>query len=62
MKGKATGKKGFYYEVTDEQIRIHRSRTVEQVFAWLESANNFLNMFQTAEEKERMHKIRKGEY
>jgi hypothetical protein len=54
--------KGFYYEVTDEQIRMHRSRSVEQIFEWLQSTNEFLNRFMTAEEKERMNKIRKGAY
>ncbi len=54
--------KGFYYEVTDEQIRMHQSRSVDEIFEWLESTNQFLNEFMTPEEKERMHKIRKGEY
>ncbi|MEP7264831.1 MAG: hypothetical protein ABI772_10050 [Bacteroidota bacterium] len=56
-----TDRKGFYYEVTDEQIKMHQSRSVEQVFNWLESTNQFLNMFMTSEEKERMNKIRKGD-
>ena len=48
--------KGFYYEVTDEQIRMHQSRSVDEIFEWLESTNQFLNEFMTPEEKERMHK------
>jgi hypothetical protein len=62
MSRKEKSDKGFYYEVTDEQIKMHQQRSVEQVFAWLESANDFLHRFMTPEEKERMLKIRKGEY
>lgn len=54
--------RGFYYHVTDEQIKEHQQRTVEQIFEWLESTNEFLYKFQTAEERERMHKIRRGEF
>jgi hypothetical protein len=42
---------GFYYTVSDKEI-----------FEWLESTNEFLWRFQTPVEKERMRKIRKGEY
>lgn len=54
--------KGFYYTVTDEQIKEHRQRSVKEIFEWLETTNEFLWKFQTPVEKERMMKIRKGEY
>lgn len=57
-----TKMKGFYYSVTDEQIRQHKQRTVAEIFEWLESTNKFLWDFQTPEERVRMHKIRRGEY
>ena len=53
---------GFHYTVTDEQIRQHRQRTVAEIFEWLETTNEFLYRFQTPTERERMHKIRKGEF
>jgi hypothetical protein len=53
---------GFYYTVSDEQIKEHRQRSVKEIFEWLESTNEFLWRFQTPIEKERMRKIRKGEY
>lgn len=55
-------RRGFYYHVTDEQIKEHQQRTVEEIFEWLESTNEFLAKFQTPEERERMLKIRKGEF
>ncbi len=59
---KQSSGKGFYYHVTDEQIKEHQQRTVAQIFEWLESTNEFLYKFQTEEERERMHKIRRGEF
>lgn len=54
--------KGFYYTVTDEQIREHQQRSVAEIFEWLESTLEFIYRFQTPEERERMHKIKKGEF
>ena len=54
--------KGFYYFVTDEQIREHQQRSVAEIFEWLESTLEFIYRFQTPEERERMHKIRRGEF
>lgn len=56
------GQKGFYYSVTDEQIREHQQRTVAEVFEWLESTLQFVYKMQTPEERERMNKIRRGEF
>lgn len=52
----------FYYEVTDEQIREHQQRSVKEIFEWLESTNEFIYNLQTPEERERMMKIRRGEF
>ena len=54
--------KGFYYSVTDEQIKEHRQRTVNEIFEWLETTNEFLWKFQTSKARERMMKIRRGDY
>ena len=54
--------KGFYYSVTDEQIREHQQRCVKEIFEWLESTNEFIYNIQTPEERERMMNIRKGEF
>jgi hypothetical protein len=56
------GQKGFYYSVTDEQIREHQQRTTNEIFEWLETTLEFIYRFQTPEERERMNKIRKGEF
>ena len=51
--------KGFYHEVTEEQIKQHQKRSVEEILQWLHSANVFLNLIQTKEEKARMKALRK---
>ena len=53
---------GFYYSVTDEQILEHRQRSLLEVFEWLESTRKFIYNLQSPEERERMEKIRKGEF
>lgn len=54
--------KGFYYTVTDEQIREHQQRSVKQIFSWLETTLEFIYRMQTPEERKRMQEIRKGEF
>ncbi len=53
--------KGFYYTVTDEQIAEHQKRSIEEIFEWLQSTNDFLEMVKTPEEKLRSEKIKRGE-
>jgi len=53
--------KGFYYDVTDEQIREHQQRSIDEIFEWIESANMFISTVQTQEEKRRAERI-KGKY
>lgn len=56
------GQIGFYYTVTDEQIREHQQRSVKQIFEWLETTLEFIYKMQTPEERKRMNQIRKGEF
>jgi hypothetical protein len=51
-------RKGFYYTVTEEQVREHQKRSIEEILTWLHETNVFLNQVQTPEEKERMKKFR----
>ncbi len=51
--------KGFYYEVTKEQVVEHRKRTIKEIIQWLHSANVFLSKIQTNEEKLRMEMLKK---
>ena len=48
--------KGFHYTVTEEQIREHQQRSVEEIFQWLETTNKFIYNIQTPEERARMIK------
>ena len=50
--------KGFHYTVTDEQIRIHQNRSVQEIFEWLESTSRFVYNLQTPEEKERSRSVK----
>lgn len=49
---------GFYYTVTDEQIREHRKKSVEEIINWVESTAKFIYDLQTPEERERMKKAK----
>ena len=53
---------GFYYSVTDAQLREHRKRSLFEVFEWLESTRKFIYNLQTPAERRRMQQIRKGEF
>ena len=55
-------RKGFYYEVTDEQIKEHQQRSIIEILNWVESTAEFIYRFQTPEERERMKKIKNGEF
>ena len=54
--------KGFFYEVSDEQIALHQKRSLEEIFQWLSSCSKFIHALQTQEERERMKKIKCGEF
>ena len=50
--------KGFHYTVTDEQIREHQKRSLEEIFEWLEKTNKFVYELQTPEEREMAKKMK----
>jgi hypothetical protein len=50
--------KGFRYTVTDEQIKAHQARSVEEIILWVESTAKFIYELQTPEERERMKKAK----
>lgn len=53
---------GYYYEVTDEQIREHQSRNLLEILQWHYETNIFLNAVRTPEEKERAKEIKAKNY
>lgn len=55
-------KPGYYYEVTDEQIREHQSRSLLEILQWHYEMSIFLNSFQTIEEKENSKRIKAKNY
>lgn len=59
---KENANKGFHYTVTDEQIREHQKRSLEEIFEWLEETNKFLLAVQTPEERERMKRAKNMEW
>lgn len=50
--------KGFHYTVTDEQIREHQQRSLEEIFEWLEKTNKFVYELRTPEEREIAKKMK----
>ncbi|OFY65749.1 MAG: hypothetical protein A3H98_10380 [Bacteroidetes bacterium RIFCSPLOWO2_02_FULL_36_8] len=58
MKKKRNTKEGFYYTVTDEQVRAHQKLSPSEIFEWLESMNSFLYDAQTPLERKLMFKIK----
>lgn len=45
---------GFHYTVTDDQIKQHRERSVDEIIEWLEETNKFIYSIQTPEERLRI--------
>ena len=52
---------GFYFTVTEEQVKVHRKRSIAEIFEWLEKMNKFLFAVQTPEERKLMREV-KGKY
>ncbi len=48
-------KKGFFYTVSEEQIKQHQKRSIKEIFEWLESTSKFIYSVQTPEERERIN-------
>ena len=45
--------RGYYFSVSDDEIKEHMSRSTKDIFQWLESTNRFVNQIQTPQEKKR---------
>ena len=43
--------KGFHYTVTDEQIKEHQQKSVEEILMWIEETSKFIYEVQTPEER-----------
>lgn len=50
--------KGYYFDVTKAEYDAHKSRSLEEVFAWLESANSFVYAIQSPQEKQKTKFVR----
>jgi hypothetical protein len=53
--------KGYYYEVSAEQVAEHKKRTLLEIFTWISQTNAFLNKVRKPEEKAFAEKLRSGE-
>ncbi len=42
---------GFHYTVTDEQIRAHQKKSIEEILLWIETTSKFIYEVQTPEER-----------
>ena len=58
---KENANKGFHYTVSDEQIELYSKFSLIEKLRWLENGNKFIAMFQTPEEKVRMHEMKNAE-
>lgn len=45
---------GFHYTVTDEQIKAHQDKSIEEILMWIEETSKFIYEAQTPEERIRM--------
>ena len=45
--------RGYFFDVTDQQIEEHLNRSVADIFSWLEHANQFIFEMQTPIERDR---------
>lgn len=53
---------GFYYDVTDEQVRQHQQRSIEEIFEWIETTSIFIWQIQTPEERRRKFDFKGNKY
>ena len=49
---------GFHYTVTDEQIKAHQQKSIEEILLWLEETSKFIYSVQTPEERLRMKLVK----
>ncbi len=50
--------KGFKYFVSEEQIMIHKKRSIKEILQWLHETNYFLKKVQNETEKKIMKQIK----
>lgn len=43
--------KGYYYSVTDDEIKAHLARSCKDIFQWIETTNRFVYQAQTPQER-----------
>lgn len=43
--------RGYYFTVSDQEIKDHRKRSFEDIVSWLETTNKFVHSIQTPEER-----------
>jgi hypothetical protein len=43
--------KGFHYTVTDEQLKAHQQKNLEEILMWIEETSKFIYEVQTTEER-----------
>lgn len=43
--------RGYFFTVSDDEIKDHRKRSFEDIVSWLETANKFVHSIQTPEER-----------
>lgn len=46
--------KGFHYSVTDEQIKAHQQKSIDEILMWIEETSKFIYEIQAPEERRRM--------
>jgi hypothetical protein len=52
--------KGYYYEVTAEQVKKHKRLSVKEILQWLEQTNAFVNKVRTDKAKKIAEQLRSG--
>ena len=50
--------KGYFFDVTEEEIKQHLNRSPKDIFQWLESTNRFVSQIQTSTEKKRSKTVK----
>ncbi len=58
----SSGKTGYYYEVTEEQVAQHKRRSLVEILKWLHDTNIFINSVRTDEEKLIAKKLKAKNY
>lgn len=50
--------KGFKYFVSEEQVKIHKQRSIKEILQWLHETNYFLKIVQNETEKNFIKQIK----